>query len=85
MSPLAILSLSASMASAIAMHWFDSRMQRFRSPDAPAAAFRWVPLRWMNAGLYTDEGQQYRAWAIRSWWLCVFFFACAILAIFVNI
>jgi hypothetical protein len=62
------------------MQLLDARMQRYRSPQAPASAFRWVPVRWWDPTLYVGEGQKYRIWAIRSWWLAVAFFVAGVIA-----
>lgn len=74
MIALAVACFVCAAGCAIAMHVFDRRMQRYRSPAAPASAFRWVPVRWWDTALYVGEGRKYRRWAIRSWWLTVAFF-----------
>jgi len=55
-------------------------MQHHRSPAAPASAFRWVPLRWWDPELYVSEGQLYRTWAIRCWWMTVACFVAGAIA-----
>jgi hypothetical protein len=67
------------------MHWSDARLQSFRSLDAPASAFRWVPVRWMNPQLYVIDGQRYRKRAIRYWWLSIAFFAAGMLGALLRV
>ena len=71
MITLAVVSFACAAGCAVAMQIFDARMQRYRSPEAPASAFRWVPLRWWDPALYVGKGQTYRTWAIRCWWMTV--------------
>lgn len=73
MTFLAVACFACAAASAIAMHIFDTQMQRYRSPDAPASAFRWVPVRWWDSSLYVGKGLMYRTLAIRSWYMTLAF------------
>lgn len=74
MTAVAVACFACAGVCAIAMHFFDARMQHYRSPEAPNSAFRWVPVRWWDPSLYQGAGQTYRKWAIRSWWMTAFFF-----------
>ena len=85
MTALAVACFACAAGCAIAMQVFDARMQRYRSPAAPASAFRWVPVRWWDPALYEGEGQRYRTLAIRSWWLTVASFGCGVLAVLLGI
>jgi hypothetical protein len=81
MAALAVTCFACAAACAIAMQVFDARMQRYRSPEAPASAFRWVPIRWWDSSLYVGAGKKYRKWAIRSWWMTVAFFLAGAIAV----
>lgn len=81
MNRWALACFACSAVCAITMQIADARMQRYRSQSAPAAAFRWVPLRWWNPALYVGDGQRYRKVAIRSWWMMVMFFAAGALIV----
>lgn len=80
MKPITLVLFAIAAGFAVAMHYFDRRMQHHRAPGAPETAFRWVPLRWRDPSLYTPEGEEYRRRAIWSWRLMLLFFVGAAIA-----
>ncbi len=80
MNVLAAVCFIGSGGWAVAMHYFDKQMQRYRSPTAPPGSFRWVPVRWWDPKLYEGPGRRYRSLAIRSWWMTVAFFLIGVVA-----
>lgn len=73
--------VAAACACAMAMHYFDRRLQRYRPSDVPASAFRFVPIRWTNERLYAAPGQFYRRRVIQAWILTIVLAILAMIAI----
>jgi hypothetical protein len=69
--------IGLSALSAVAMHRTDRRMQVFRAPGAPPAAFSGIPLRWKRE-LYAGEG---RALVRRAWSLMLLMYGAALVGI----
>lgn len=84
MSVLTIVMFALAALFAAAMHHFDRVLQRHRATGVPGSAFRWVPLRWLDASKYTEEGQTFRRNLIRCWWLMVLCFAAAAVSTLVR-
>jgi len=80
MRAITFLLFACAFGFACAMHYFDSRMQKHRAPDAPPSAFRWVPLRWFDSTLYTEAGDVYRKRTLACWVSMLFCFAAAAFA-----
>ena len=63
---LSSLLFVASGALAVAMHRADAALQQHRVATAPESAYRLIPIRWLDSGLYTHQGERYRLTAIRA-------------------
>ena len=69
---LQIILGAATLASTLALIYFDLKLWSERRPGAPLWKL-WVnPPRWWNANQYTPAGEYARRWVVRCFWLSVF-------------